>query len=57
MLGKNIGRNGVFYKSALNSLKREFEIFFVVSNFKLKNILGFPPILADCNNNLRHFYQ
>ena len=52
-----IRKNGVFYKSALKVLKREFVNTYTVSHLKLQNNLKLPSISLDNDKGLRHFHQ
>ena len=52
-----IGRNGMFYATALKTLKREFGNSYAVSHLKLKEVLNLPQISEDDSKGLRHFHQ
>ena len=52
-----IGKNGIFYASALKSLKKEFGNPYAVAHLKLKEILDLPQISIDDSKGLRHFHQ
>ena len=52
-----IGRNGIFYASAMKAIKSEFVNPYTVSHLKPENILELPSISPDDNNGLRHFHQ
>ena len=52
-----IGRNGLFYATALKALKREFGNPYAVSYLKLKAVLEQGQIKADDQKGLRQFHQ
>ena len=53
----NIGTNGLFYVSALNSLKRDFGDPLIVTHWKLKSVFDQPQIKSEDKIVLRKFQQ
>ena len=54
---QSIGSNGIFYASALKSLKRDFGNPVVVSHLKLKAVLDMPQIPTNDRVLLRRYHQ
>ena len=52
-----IGKNGVFYASALTALKREFGNPYHISNSKTFWNLGILSISPNDNKGLRYFHE
>ena len=52
-----IGRNGLFYATALKALKREFGNPYAVSFLKLKAVLDQSQIQTDDQKGLKQFHQ
>ena len=52
-----IGRNGLFYATALKALKREFGNPYAVSFLKLKTVLDQSQTQTDDQKGLKQFYQ
>ena len=52
-----IGTSGIFYATALKSLKRDFGNKTVVTHAKLKNLLDKPQIASDDRAALKKFHQ
>ena len=52
-----IGRNGLFYATALKALKREFGNPYAVSFLKLKAVLDQNQIQTDDQRGLKQFHQ
>ena len=52
-----IGRNGLFYATALKALKREFGNPCTVSFLKLKAVLGQSQIQTDNQKGIKQFHQ
>ena len=53
----SIGTNGLFYASALKSLKRDFGDFFAITHLELKSVFDKPQIKSGDRNALREFQQ
>ena len=53
----SIGRNGVFYATALKCLKREFRNPNVVTHIKLKQLFDQPQIKASDRTSLKLYHQ
>ena len=53
----SIGRNGLFYATAMKTLKRNFGNPMVVSFLKLKSVLDLPQITNENRAGLRAFHQ
>ena len=51
------GTNGVFYASALKSLKEQFDNPCLVSYYKLKILFDLPPLSANDHIGLRCYHQ
>ena len=54
---KTIGTSGIFYATALKTLKRDFGSPFLISHFRLKNLFGKPQIRPNGRTTLRQFHQ
>ena len=52
-----MGRNGLFYATALKALKREFRNPYAVSLFKLKAVLDQSQIQTDDQKGLKQIHQ
>ena len=52
-----MGRNGLFYTTALKALKREFRNPYAVSLFKLKAVLDQSQIHTDDQKGLKQIHQ
>ena len=52
-----IGRNGLFYATALKALKREFGNPYAISFFKLKAVLDQSQIQTDDQKGLKKFHK
>ena len=53
----SIGRSGIFYATALKTLKRNFENPQLVTFLKLKSVLDLPQISSNNHTCLRSFHQ
>ena len=53
----SVGQSGIFYASALKTLKRNFGNPVVVSYMKLKTVLDLPHLPPNHYNGLRAYYQ
>ena len=54
---QSIGSNGIFYATALKTLKRDFGNPVVVSQLKLKAVLDMPQIPTNDRTSLRRYHQ
>ena len=52
-----IGHNGIFYATALKSLKRDFGNPAIVSHLKIQSLLDQPQSKPNDNIGLRHYHQ
>ena len=53
----SVGRSGIFYATALKTLKRNFENLQLITFLKLKSVLDLPQISSNNHTCLRSFHQ
>ena len=51
------GTNGIFYASALKSLKKQFGNSYLMSYYKIKILFNLPPLLANDHIGLRCYHR
>ena len=54
---ESIDCNGIFYATALKSLKRDFGNPALVSHLKIKALLDQPQLKANDKTGLQHYHQ
>ena len=54
---ESIGCKGIFYTTALKSLKTDFGNPVLVTDFKIKSLLDQPQLKANNKSLLRHYHQ
>ena len=54
---ETIGTSGIFYATALKTLKREFRSPLLISLFRLRNLFDKPQIRTNDRTTLQQFHQ